>query len=165
MKDKELEKKLIKETEESLKTMLNDGITDSNLDYIYKLVDIHKDLKEEESMNYRGYGNYGYGNMGGYGEYGRGGYGEGSYGEGNYGRRGVPGSGRRRYRGDDMLNEMHEEYGAYMEGGSYGGEDTMKALKYMLKSAEDFFKHIQEEAKSPEEIEMVKETARKISMM
>ena len=64
-----------------------------------------------------------------------------------------------------MLNDMSEEYENYMESGNYGGEDTMKALKYMLKSAEDFFKHIQEEAQSPEEIELVKQSARKISEM
>lgn len=156
-----MEDKLKEKTEESIKRILDEGINTTNLEHLYKLAKINHIAKEEESMNYRGYGNYGYGAENYEGNYGR----RGGYGEGNYGRRGVPGSGRRRYRGEDMLNEMYEEYGAYMEGNTYGGEDTMKALKYMLKSAEDFFKHIQEEAKSPEEIEMVKETARRISMM
>lgn len=152
-----MDENLIKKTDEALERQIEQGLNTNNLDIVYKLKKINHMAKEDkESMNYRGYmPNYEEGN------YGR----RGGYGEGSYGRRGVPGSGRRRYRGEDMLNEMYEEYGAYMEGGSYGGEDTMKALKYMLKSAEDFFKHIQEEAKSPEEIEMVKETARKISMM
>lgn len=156
-----MDENLIKKTDEALERQIEQGLSTNNLDIVYKLKKINHMAKEDKENMNRGYGNYGYGVENYEGNYGR----RGGYGEDNYGRRGVPGSGRRRYRGEDMLNEMSEEYGAYMEGGSYGGEDTMKALKYMLKSAEDFFKHIQEEAKSPEEIEMVKETARKISMM
>lgn len=152
MKDKELEKKLLKETEESLKTMLNDGITDSNLDYIYKLVDIHKDLKEEESMNYgnyNGYGNYGnYGRRAGYDSYGRDSYGEyGNY-SGNYGRRGYD----TKYRGEDELERMHGEYGRYMESRSYGaGEETDKSFHYMVKALEDFIRVLEEEAQTQEQ--------------
>ena len=157
MKDKELEKKLLKETEETLKTMLNDGITDGNLEYIYKLVDIHKDLKEEESMNYgnyNGYGNYGAGGYGnyGYGNYNgrgpsRGAYGEGSYGE-NYGRRGYDA----KYRGEDELERMHGEYGRYMESRSYGdGEESDKSFHYMVKALEDFIRVLEEEAQTQEQ--------------
>lgn len=157
MKDKELEKKLLKETEETLKTMLNDGITDGNLEYIYKLVDIHKDLKEEESMNYgnyNGYGNYGAGGYGnyGYGNYNgrgpsRGAYGEGSYGE-NYGRRGYDS----KYRGEDELERMHGEYGRYMESRSYGdGEESSKSFHYMVKALEDFIRVLEEEAQTQEQ--------------
>lgn len=152
----EIQEKGIEKTEEIINMLLDEGIQPGNVEYLYKLVDIHKDFKneiywknKEENMRYN-YGNYS---------------------EGNYGRRGVPGTGRR-YRGsyganygEEVLNEMHESYNDYMDNASYGGPETMKALKYMLKSAEDFFKHIQEEAQSPEEIEMVKETAKKISMM
>lgn len=155
-----MEEQLKTKTEESIKKILDEGITTNNLEHLYKLAKINHIAKEDENMNYRGYGNYGYGAENYEGNYGR------RYrGDESYGRRGVKGTGRSRYRGEDMLNEMYEEYGNYMEGDSYGGEETTKALKYMLKSAEDFFKHIQEEAKSPEEIEMVKESARKISMM
>lgn len=163
MKDKELEKKLLKETEESLKTMLNDGITDSNLDYIYKLVDIHKDLKEEESMNYgnyNGYGNYGnnYGNYGrraGYDSYGRDSYGE----YGNYGRRGYDA----KYRGEDEIDRMHSEYGRYMDSRErYGaGEETDKSFHYMVKSLEDFIKVLHEEAETPQQKQMLNETLQK----
>lgn len=155
----EVQDKGIEKTEQIINTLLDEGIQPGNVEYLYKLVDIHKDFKnekywknKEENMRYN-YGNYN---------------------EGSYGRRGVPGTGRGRYRdggsysrnyGEEALNEMHESYNDYMENSSYGGPETMKALKYMLKSAEDFFKHIQEEAQSPEEIEMVKETAKKISMM
>lgn len=149
MKDKELEKKLLKETEESLKTMLNDGITDSNLDYIYKLVDIHKDLKEEESMNYGNYNGYGnYGRRAGYDSYGRDSYGEyGNY-SGNYGRRGYDS----KYRGEDELERMHGEYGRYMESRSYGaGEETDKSFHYMVKALEDFIRVLEEEAQTQEQ--------------
>lgn len=172
MKDKELEKKLLKETEESLKTMISEGITDSNLDYIYKLVDIHKDLKEEESMNYgnySGYGNYGVNNYGnyGYGNYNgrgpsRGAYGESSYGE-NYGRRGIDS----KYRGYGHLDRMYNEYGNYSYGReNYGAnEDTKKSLKYMLESMEDFARMLKEEAQSQEEVQMIRETAQRIAQM
>lgn len=149
MKDKELEKKLFKETEESLKTMLNDGITDSNLDYIYKLVDIHKDLKEEESMNYGNYNGYGnYGRRAGYDSYGREAYGEyGNY-SGNYGRRGYDS----KYRGEDELERMHGEYGRYMESRSYGaGEESDKSFHYMVKALEDFIRVLEEEAETQEQ--------------
>lgn len=157
------------EVEKLIKELKEQTIQPGNVDYLYKLVDIHKDLSNEEywekekEMRYRGNYSEGYGNYGEYGE--------------TYGRRGVPGTGRRyresygrrgvdaKYRGEEMLNDMSEEYENYMESGNYGGEDTMKALKYMLKSAEEFFKHIQEEAQSPEEIELVKQSARKISEM
>lgn len=151
-------KNVIDESIKQLKTKIEavntENIQLNNIDYLYKVVDVYKDLLEiknkEENMRY------------------------GNYNEGSYGRRGVPGSGRgyrdsgnygRRYRGNDMLNEMQDYYGEYIESGNYGGVETMKALKYMLKSAEDFFRHIQEEAQSPEEMEMVKETARRISEM
>lgn len=153
----EVQDKGIEKVETIINNLLDEGIQPGNVEYLYKLVDIHKDFKnekywknKEEIMRYGNYENYN---------------------EGNYGRRGVPGTGRGRYRGygenygEEALNEMHESYNDYMENSSYGGPETMKALKYMLKSAEDFFKHIQEEAQSPEEIEMVKETAKKISMM
>lgn len=162
------------QVETGMQQIVDQQVQESNVEYLYKLMDIHKDIEQEkywerkeENMN-KGYGyGYGYGaeDYGRRGGYSEGNYSEGNYSEGSYGRRGVPGSGRRRYRGEEMLNDIHEEYGNYMASGSYGGEETMKALKYMLKSAEEFFKHIQEEAKSPEEIEMVKETAKKIAMM
>lgn len=149
----------IKQLKENIQKINEECIQPSNIDFLYRSVDIYKDFLEikekEENMRYRGYGND-------------------SYSEGSYGRRGVAGTGRgryrdggsfgRRYRGEDMLDEMYEGYGEYMEGG-YSGEETTKALKYMLKSAEDFFRHIQEEAQSPEEIEMVKKTAKRISEM
>lgn len=89
---------------------------------------------------------------------------------GDYGRRGVPGSGRGRYRGYDYIDDMNEQYGNYSEGkeayrrGNYGaGEDSMKSLDYMLKSVHQFMKMLKEDADNQEEVELIQEYARKIS--
>ena len=103
-------------------------------------------------------------------EYGRRGVpGTGRYREA-YGRRGVPGTGRR-YRGEEMMDEMYEAYqdysdGKYMYNDSYGAkQETMESFKYMLKSFKDFFKHLQKEADSQEETQLLKKTAKEISEM
>lgn len=105
---------------------------------------------------------------------------DGMYGEdyGNYGRRGVPGTGRgrsRRYRGsesEEMIERMKEHFGDYEYSkeefgrGNYGAKgETMKSLEYMLQSAMEFMKRLQDEADSPEEVQLVKKYAKKIGMM
>ena len=113
------------------------------------------------------------GSMGNYGEYSEGSYGRrgrdsrGRYTEGSYGRRGVPGSGRGRYRGEEMIDEMMYHYGNYEEGREQYGADgeTMESFKYMLKSFEDYFKHLKQEASSQQEIQMLEETAHKMLNM
>lgn len=89
---------------------------------------------------------------------------------GDYGRRGVPGSGRGRYRGHDYIEDMDEYYGNYSESkesyrrGNYGaGEDSMKSLDYMLKSVHQFMKMLKEDADNQEEVDLIQEYARKIS--
>lgn len=143
----------IEQIKECIKKINEEHIQPSNIEYLYKSVDIYKDFLEikekEDKMRYNNYGNFdNYGT-----DYGR------RY-RGNYGRRGYDA----KYRGEEMLDDVYQNYGEYMESGNYGGNNT-KPLKYMLKSVEDFIKHLTEEAQSPEEIEMIKETARKISMM
>ena len=108
------------------------------------------------------YGNYG---ARGYSE----GYSAGGYNESGYGRRGVRGSGRR-YRGEDMMEEMKEHFQNYQDGkeemykGNYGAEGiTDKAFDYMLKSAKDFFMFLAEDSDKPEQMEKIKKTAREIS--
>lgn len=97
---------------------------------------------------------------GNYGNYGRG-PGHGSYGE-DYGRRGYD----MKYRGHDYLGRMYEDYGRYEEGKSYGNsEDTKRSLQYMLKSMEDFARMLKEEARSQEEVEMIRQTAQRIAQM
>lgn len=144
----------------------NEGVKRESIEYLYKLVDIHKDLKnekywekkEDNMMRYNG--NYS-------GEYGarmrdsRGRY------MGDYGRRGVPGSGRGRYRGYGYLDEMAESYGNYNAySGEYGADqEGTKALEHMLKSAYQFMKMLKEEAGSQEEMEIIQEYAQRIGDM
>lgn len=172
VEEKKVMEHLNEKVEEHIKKFVEQGIQTSNIDFIYKLVDIHKDLanekywkkKEEMYMNYRGYDE-------GYGEYGRRGVpGTGRY-RGEYGRRGVRGTGRGRYRGEDAMMEMHEHYGNYSEAyeeamnGNYGAEGGM------VKSAEGIMKNVYEiveelsEADSPEVMQIIKKYTKKISEM
>lgn len=145
-----MESKLIEKMTESINKILNEGLNTSNIELLYKLVDIYKDTKEVESMNYgesgrrAGYNAYG---RGGYGNYGEGSYGE--YGRGSYGRQGRDS----RYRGDNELDRMYGEYGRYQESRNrYGdGEETDKSFHYMVKALEDFIKVLYEEAESPQQ--------------
>jgi len=88
---------------------------------------------------------------------------------GDYGRRGVPGTGRGRYRGYGYLDEMAESYGNYNASkysDSYGAEqEGTKALEYMLKSVHQFIKMLKEEASSPEESELIQEYVDKLGDM
>lgn len=180
---KEMEK-LKEQVAEKIKTITEQGVQGSNLEVLGKLVDIHKDLKEVEHWEkedggktmYRGeYGNRSYGEV-----YSEGGYGARSnYREGEYGARRRDSRGRymergvdAKYRGEEPLNDMHDNYRGYMEGreeynrGSYGAKhDSMESLKYMLESAVDFFEMLKQDANSQEEVELVKKYAKKISEM
>ena len=165
--------KVTEEVDKSIKRIMEQGVQTNNVDFLYKLLDIKKDIaeieKEEQEMMYSNYGNYD-----NYGEYDR------SYGggrrrdsrgrymeDGSYGRRGVPGTGRGRYRGEEMMDEMAYHYGNYNEGREqYGAdEETMKSFKYMLKSFKDYYKHLKEEASSQLEVNMLEDVAREISEM
>lgn len=104
-------------------------------------------------------------------------YGNYDYGREDYGRRMRDNRGRymgrnqRRYRGEDMIDDMRENYMTYAESsesgrGNYGHESTtMKSLEYMLDSVVNFVEMLKDEAKSPEEIELIQEYARKIGQM
>ena len=147
-----MEEKLANKAEEKIKEILEDDINPNNLEYLYKLIDIYKDVKEVESMNYGNYGNYG-GRRPGYDSYGRNYYGEyGNYGEGSYGEYGRRGRDMK-YRGDNELDRMYGEYGRYQESRSrYGAsEETDKSFHYMVKALEDFIKVLYEEAETPQQ--------------
>lgn len=162
-----MHEKLEKKTEESINKILDEGITTNNLDHLYKLTKINHIAKEEENMNYGNYGEYN-GRRPGYDSYGRDNYGEygnyGNYGEygRNYGRRGRD----MRYRGDDYMDRMSGEYGRYMESKQrYGaGEETDKSFHYMVKALEDFIRVLHEEAETPQQKQMLKESLQR-SMM
>ena len=151
-----MHEKLEKKTEESINKILDEGITTANLDHLYKLTDIYKDAKEVESMNnYGNYGNYG-ARRPGYDSYGRDNYGEyGNYGE-NYGRRGRD----MKYRGDDYMDRMSNEYGRYMETRErYGaGEESDKAFHFMAKALGEYLDFLHEEADTPQKKQMLNET-------
>lgn len=147
-----IEEKTINKTEEIINRMLDEGITNNNLEFIYKLSKIKHMAKEDKNM----YGNYGARRPGydSYGDY---------YREGSYGRRGYD----MKYRGHDHLDRMYDSYGRYEEGRQrYGAnEDTRRSLEYMLRSMEDFARMLKEEASSQEEVEMIRQTAQRIAQM
>ena len=160
--------KLKEETDKSMKRVLEQGVQTNNVDFLYKMIDIKKDIaeieKEEQEMMYGNYGRYDdMSYSGGRRRDSRGRYMEG----GSYGRRGVPGTGRGRYRGEEMMDEMAYHYGNYNEGREqYGAdEETMKSFKYMLKSFKDYYKHLKQEASSQQEVQMLEDVAREISEM
>ena len=146
-----MENRVTEKMTESINKILDEGLNTQNVDLLYKLVDIYKDVKEVENMNYGEYGEYGARrgrrSYGEYGNYGEGSYGE--YGRGRYGRQGRDS----RYRGDDELDRMYGEYGRYQESRNrYGaGEETDKSFHYMVKSLEDFIKVLYEEAETPQQ--------------
>lgn len=158
------------EVERIIKQITENGLQTANVELLYKLIDIHKDIenekywkeKEEESM-YRGRDYFMDDSYNG----GRSRDSRGRYMDGSYGRRGVPGTGRGRYRGYDMIEEMGEHYGDYSEGrDNYGNDrETEKSFDKMLQSLEDFTYLIMQEADSQDKIEKVRKTARKISEM
>ena len=157
---------VVKELEQFSNTTDLNG---EELDVLYKLVDIDKDLenidywnvkKEVMKMRYNNYGDYS----------------EGEYSEGRYGRRGVPGTGRGRYRGhddgEDMIEDMRESYSAYSESrnaygrGNYGAEqESMKALEDTMELFTEFAQKMIQEVDSPEAKQIIKKHLRKISQM
>ena len=160
--------KLKEETDKSMKRVLEQGVQTNNVDFLYKMIDIKKDIaeieKEEQEMMYSNYGRYDdMSYSGGRRRDSRGRYMEG----GSYGRRGVPGTGRGRYRGEEMMDEMAYHYGNYSEGREQYGADqeTMKSFQYMLKSFKDYYKHLKQEASSQQEVQMLEDVAREISEM
>ena len=169
---KTIYKDLKNATEDKIKDLLEESqgqITGSNYEALGELIDIHKDIINEEYWCYKMeegegnmYGNYGRSSYNNYGNYGRD-----SYGRDEYNARGRSRDSRGRYRGHDYLDEIYDDYSRYSEGRQrYGAnEDTMKSLKYMLKSMEDFARMLKEEAESEEEVEMIRQTAQRIAQM
>lgn len=150
-----------------LEQFTTDELDKEDVDILYKLVDIDKDLENIDYWNVKkevmkmGYNNYG--------DYSDGGY-------GNYGRRGVPGTGRGRYRGysdgEEMIENMRDSYNAYSESrnaysrGNYSaGEDSMEALEDTMRLFTEFAHKMIQEVDSPEAQKIIKKHLRKISQM
>lgn len=147
-----MEERLIDKTKSSIEQILEGDISPNNIEYLYKLSKINHMAKEDKNM----YGNY-MGRTPGYDTYGRGM----EYGR-NYGARGYDS----RYRGEENLDRMYNEYGRYMESRNrYGAsEETDKSFHYMVKSLEDFIRVLHEEAETPQQKQMLNETLQR-SMM
>lgn len=158
-----MERMLIEKVDEKIQNILNEDINTNNLDHLYKLSKIKHLAKEDESMNYGTY----YGRNPGHGSYGN--YGDGNYGDyrdyngDSYGRRGYD----MKYKGHEHLDNMYRDYGRYEESRQrYGSnEDTKRSLEYMLRSMENFARMLKEDAKSQEEVEMIRQTAQRIAQM
>lgn len=151
--------------EQEITCIKDAGLNKENLDTLFKLVDIHKDIIKEKMMEKEEQNMYNYGR----GDYGRrrrdsrGRFME----DGEYGRRG-----NYRDRSGEMFERMQEGYSDYSEAmgeysrGNYGAkEEGMESLEYMLESLVQFFEHIQKNAENQEEVEMIKKYARKIKEM
>ena len=146
-----MEEKVIEKVEEKIQHILDEDINTNNLDNLVKLSKIKHYAKEDKEMNY---GNYG--RRAGYDAYGNYGDNYGNYGRDSYGRRGYD----MKYRGDEYMGRMHDEYGRYQESRErYGaGEETDKSFHYMVKALEDFIKVLHEEADTPQQKQMLNET-------
>ena len=157
--EENIKERITKETEQKITEVLDQGLHEGSVDLLYTLVDIHKDIanenyweEKEDAMRYRNYS-------------------EGSYREHDmYGRRQRDRRGR--YKGDEMMDDMYRGYEEYSEGkerykrGSYGAkEDTMKSLEYMLESMVDFVEMLKQDTNSQEEMELIKEYTRRIADM
>ena len=159
--------------ETELKDMLSVGIQEDNIDNIGKLVDIHKDIeneeywKEKEEVYHMRY-------------YDENRYGDDRYGDDyrmdrSYGRRGrpmnAPRDSRGRYKGpEEKMHEIMEHYGEYSAAsdaasrGNYGAEeDSMKSLDSMLKCVTIFMDMLEENASSQEEAQMIKKYRKRLS--
>ena len=150
-----MEDKVIEKVDESIRKIIDEGLNTNNLDHLYKLSKVKHMAKEDKNM-YGNYGNY-YGRREMYSAYDRD-----NYGRDAYGRRGYD----MKYRGDEYMGRVHDEYGRYMENRErYGASDeTNKSFHYMVKALEDFIKVLYEEADTQQQKQMLRETLQR-SMM
>lgn len=153
------------EVEKLIKAATENGLQASNVQLLYQLIDIHKDIEnekywknKEEAMRYMrdDYGTEDY----------RGGRSRDSQGRFMGDRRMTS------YRGQRVLDEMYNGYRNYNDGkeeynrGNYGARnETMRSLEGMLESVTDFIEMLQNDASSQEEVDMIKHYTRKISEM
>ncbi len=150
--------------EQEITCIRDAGLNKENLDMLFKLVDIHKDIIKEKMMEKEEENMYNYGR----GEYGRRRRdSRGRYMEGEYGRRG-----NFRDKSEEMFERMQEGYNEYNEAmgeynrGNYNAKDEgIESLEYMLESFVQFFEYIQKNAENEEEVELIKKYAKKIKEM
>ena len=157
---------LKQKVEEEIDKRLEKGMITDEIKTLGELVDIHKDIANEEYWDKKKEGmqmNYSR-------EYSEG------YSEGNYSRRGRDSRGRYTRRGnfregEDMMDEMYGAYQNYSEGkeqysrGSYGHTETMKSLEYMMQSVVDFVEMLKRDAGSQEEVHIIQKHLKQMSDM
>ena len=146
----ELTNKLNKELEKQIDNIAKEGIQMNNIEMLDMLVDIHKDIANEEYWDRKEKNMYGT-----YGNYGR------DYNRDNYGMRARDSRGR--YRGEEHLDRIYNEYGKYMEDKNrYGASgETDASYHYMVKALEDFIQVLYQEADTPQQKQMLNEALQK----
>lgn len=176
---KPMGEKVKEETEKLIEQLLEEGIRLENIDFLYKMIDIHKDIANEDYWDVKKEGiKMRYRNA-----YGRDNYGNDMYGKfednrfGNYGRRMRDSRGRymggyNEYHNDDTMKTLMSSYQAYAESrdsygaGNYSGkEDSTIALDYMLQSVVEFMQMLKNDANSQEEMELIRHYSKQISEM
>ena len=139
------------EVEKLIKAATENGLQASNVQLLYQLIDIHKDIENEKYWKNKEENNM---------------YMRDDYGNDYRGGRSRDSQGR--FMGDRRMtsyrnyNDGKEEYNR----GNYGARnETMRSLEGMLESVTDFIEMLQNDASSQEEVDMIKHYTRKISEM
>lgn len=175
-------KELKEKIQEKIKAITEEGLDNIDIDLLGKMVDIHKDIDEEqyhcEKIKLKKEANdMRYGNYGEYGEYGRrrrdsrGRYMEGGYNEGGY-PRGRGNYGHYMPYPEVYMDRMMDGMEGYMEGreqynrGNYGAKgQTVESLEKMLEGIVAFVEDIQQDPEQKEEKEVVNHYIRKLKEM
>ena len=175
-------KELKEKIQEKIKAITEEGLDNIDIDLLGKMVDIHKDIDEEqyhcEKIKLKKEANdMRYGNYGEYGEYGRrrrdsrGRYMEGNYNEGGYSR-GRGNYGHYMPYPEMYMDRMMDGMEGYMEGreqynrGNYGAKgQTVESLEKMLEGIVAFVEDIQQDPEQKEEKEVVNHYVRKLKEM
>lgn len=174
--------KVKEETEKLINRILEEGIRMENIDFLYKMIDIHKDIANEDYWDVKKEGiKMRYRTSYGRDEYGRDVYGKyednryGNY--SNYGRRMRDSRGRymggyNEYHNDDTMKTLMSSYQAYSDSkeaygeGNYGAKgDTITNLDYMLQSIVEFMQMLKNDVNSQEEMDLIKHYSKQISEM
>lgn len=159
---------------ESIKKIGEEGITTENIDTLKTLVDIKKDIADEEykkeaiNMKYRNYDD----DFGARRRDSRGRFMNRGYDDRNMNPNRMP-RGFGNHRPEEYFERMYDGYDEYMNGmmeynrgGNYGAKDKgLESLEYTLENFVCFLEYMQENADSPEEMEIIKKYARKIKDM
>lgn len=172
-------KDLKEKIQEKIKALTEEGLDNIDIDLLGKMVDIHKDIDEEqyhcEKIKLKKEANdMRYGNYGEYGEYGRrrrdsrGRYMEGGYNEGGYSR-GRGNYGHYMPYPEMYMDRMMDGMEGYMEGreqynrGNYGAKgQTVESLEKMLEGIVAFVEDIQQDPEQKEEKEVVNHYIKKL---